>query len=351
MTFMKYVIHMLFILTTVFAASCSRTGIVSDVPVKFVRPEVTVSQPCDTAFNCLFPEVGRSYDLQIVDDTVLVVSDQIKDSGQYRFKAYSLNTFKYLGSFIRNGRGPGEMIDPRLLGGNPPRACVGVDDISQAYIVDVEKSIESGHTAIVRKYDLPSNNLLWIPMPDDGQFVMMLENKKTVFHAIKSDGTISQTFDLYKQARGEQYLTHLSSIMTNDGCSGNVAEFMLLFPQFNIMDTESGQVRSFAVDAAYRKWKAVLNKRIWKDNIEYYTGLTSTQDYIFATYKGVPISSTNAKDQGTSIHIFDWNGHFLYDINVTENIDNMAFDNHTGYLYCHERIEDRIVRYDLSYLL
>ena len=351
MTFMKYVIHMLFILTTVFAASCSRTGIVSDVPVKFVRPEVTVSQPCDTAFNCLFPEVGRSYDLQIVDDTVLVVSDQIKDSGQYRFKAYSLNTFKYLGSFIRNGRGPGEMIDPRLLGGNPPRACVGVDDISQAYIVDVEKSIESGHTAIVRKYDLPSNNLLWIPMPDDGQFVMMLENKKTVFHAIKSDGTISQTFDLYKQARGEQYLTHLSSIMTNDGCSGNVAEFMLLFPQFNIMDTESGQVRSFAVDAAYRKWKAVLNKRIWKDNIDYYTGVTSTQDYIFATYKGVPISSTYNKDQGTSIHIFDWNGHFLYDINVTENIDNMAFDNHTGYLYCHERIEDRIVRYDLSYLL
>lgn len=67
---MKKTLRLLFILTTVFAASCSRTGIVSDVPVKFVRPEVTVSQPCDTAFNCLFPEVGRSYDLQIVDDTV-----------------------------------------------------------------------------------------------------------------------------------------------------------------------------------------------------------------------------------------------------------------------------------------
>ena len=245
------------------------------------------------------------------------------------------------------------MIGSRLSGGNLPEACVGVyvSQTRQAYIVDVEESIKSGQTIIIKNFVLPSNILAWIPMPDDGQFILLIENQEFIFKAIKRDGTISQTFDLYKQARGEQYLTHLSSIMTNDGCSGNVAEFMLLFPQFNIMDTESGQVRSFAVDAAYRKWKTVLNKRIWKDNIEYYTGLTSTQDYIFATYKGVPISSTNAKDQGTSIHIFDWNGHFLYDINVTENIDNMAFDNHTGYLYCHERIEDRIVRYDLSYLL
>ena len=350
---MKGITRILFFLTTVFAASCGRTGIVSDVPVKFVRPEVTVSQPCDTAFNCLFPEVGRSYDLQIVDDTVLVVSDQIKDSGQYRFKAYSLNTFNYLGSFIRNGRGPGEMIGSRLSGGNLPEACVGVyvSQTRQAYIVDVEESIKSGQTIIIKNFVLPSNILAWIPMPDDGQFILLIENQEFIFKAIKRDGTISQTFNLYKGADSKRHVTHLSSILTNIGCSGKVAEFMLLFPQFNIMDTESGQVRSFAVDAAYRKWKAVLNKRIWKDNIDYYTGVTSTQDYIFATYKGVPISSTYNKDQGTSIHIFDWNGHFLYDIDVTENIDNMAFDSRTGYLYCNERVESKIVRYDLSFLL
>lgn len=188
-------------------------------------------------------------------------------------------------------------------------------------------------------------------MPDDGQLIITLEDKKFIFHSIAGDGTISRTFDLYKQARGEQYLTHLSNIMTNDGCSGKVAEFLLLFPQFNIIDTESGQVRSFAVDAAYRKWKSVLNKRIWKDNIDYYTGVTSTRDYLFATYKGVPLSNTYAKGQGTSIHIFDWNGDFLYNIKVAENIDNMAFDSRTGYLYCHERVEDRIIRYDLSNLL
>ena len=67
---MKHIVQAIFFLTTVLAASCSRTGIVHNIPVKFVRPAVTVSQVCDTAFNCLFPEVGRSYDLQIVDDTV-----------------------------------------------------------------------------------------------------------------------------------------------------------------------------------------------------------------------------------------------------------------------------------------
>ena len=344
--------RILFALTILLATGCSRKGILSDVPVKFVRPEITVSQSCDTAFSCSLPEVLQSYDLQIVNDTVLVISDQIKEFGQCHFKAYSLNDFSYLGSFIRNGRGPGEMIDPRLTGGNSPETCVGIDDCQkdQAYIVDVKESLTSGQPAIVRKYDLPSNNRLWMPMPDDGQFVKTLEDGKFLFHSVSADGTISRTFDLYKQAVGEQYVTHLSNIVTNDSCSGKVAEFLLLFPQFNIIDTGTGQVRSFAVDPAYGKWKSVLNKRIWKDNIEYYTGVTSTQDYIFATYKGAPISETYTKAQGSSIHIFDWDGNFLYDIKVAENIDNMAFDSHAGHLYCHERVEDRIVRYDLSSL-
>ena len=348
---MKGIARILFFLTAVFTASCSRTGIVYNVPVKLVRPEVTVSQVRDTAFNCSFPEVLQSYNLQIVDDSVLVIEEQIADPGQYRFKAYSINTFNYLGAFIRKGRGPGEMIDPRLTGSNSQTPGINLYDMGKAYIVDVNESLESGQTSIIREYDLPSTVLEWMPLPDEEQFVMLFEDNEFVFNLIENNGAISQTFSLFKQADGKQYVTHLSNILANDGCSGKVAGFMLLFPQFCIMDTESGQVLSFAVDPAYKKWESILYKRIWKDNIDYYTGVTSTQDYIFATYKGVPISSTYDKDQGTSIHIFDWNGHFLYDIDVTENIDNMAFDNRTGYLYCHERIEDRIVRYDLSFLL
>ena len=348
---MKYIVRALFFLTTVLAASCSRAGIVHNVPVKFVRPAITVSQVRDTAFNCSFPEVLRGYNIKIVDDTVLVIADQIADPSQYCFKAYSINTFNYLGSFIRKGRGPGEMIDPRLTGGYSQASCIGLYDVGKAYMVDVEESLKSGRTSITRTYDLPSEILDWMPMPDERQFTMLTENNEFVYQSITNDGTTSQTFNLYKQADGDQHVTHLSSLLTNNGNTAKVAEFMLLFPQFNIMDTESGQVLTFAVDKAYRKWESILYRRITMDNIDYYTGVTSTRDYIFATYKGVPLSKTYNKGQGTSIHIFDWDGNFLYDIDVAENIDKLAFDRRTGYLYCHERSEDRIIRYDLNRIL
>lgn len=348
---MKGIARILFLLTTVFASSCSRTGIVSDVPVKLVRPAVTVSQVCDTAFNCSFPEVLRGYNLKIAGDTVLVIADQIADPGNYCFKTYSINTFNYLGSFIRKGRGPGEMLDPRLTGDSPQASRIGLYDVGKAYMVDVEESLKSGRTSITRTYDLPSEILDWMPMPDERQFTMLIENNELVYQSIANDGAYLKKFNLYKQADGNRHITHLSSLLTNNGSTAKVAEFMLLFPQFNILDTESGQVLSFAVDKAYRKWESILYRRITMDNIDYYTGAASTRDYIFATYKGVPLRKTYNKGQSTSIHIFDWEGNFLYDINVAENIDELAFDTRTGYLYCNERAEEKIVRYDLSFLL
>ena len=252
---MKHIVQAIFFLTTVLAASCSRTGIVHNIPVKFVRPAVTVSQVCDTAFNCSFPEVLRGYNLKIAGDTVLVIADQIADPGNYCFKTYSINTFNYLGSFIRKGRGPGEMLDPRLTGDSPQASRIGLYDVGKAYMVDVEESLKSGRTSITRTYDLPSEILDWMPMPDERQFTMLIENNELVYQSIANDGAYLKKFNLYKQADGNRHITHLSSLLTNNGSTAKVAEFMLLFPQFNILDTESGQVLSFAVDKAYRKWE------------------------------------------------------------------------------------------------
>ena len=87
------------------------------------------------------------------------------------------------------------------------------------------------------------------------------------------------------------------------------------------------------------------------DTIQYYEGATSTPEYIFATYKDVPLSRLNERGQGTFVHVFDWEGNFIYNIEVSENIDNIAYDARTGHLYCHEKTEDRIVRYDMSGIL
>ena len=53
---------------------------------------------------------------------------------------------------------------------------------------------------------------------------------------------------------------------------------------------------------------------------------------------------------GSSIHILDWNGDFLYDVRVDENIGDIAFDERTQRLYCIDRLGGGVVVYDLDAL-
>ena len=132
----------------------------------------------------------------------------------------------------------------------------------------------------------------------------------------------------------------------------DVAEIMLLFPQINIFDTDNGTVRSLAVSRAYRNWKSVISRQInLETTTQYYVNAASGTDYIFAAYKGIPLEQIIKGGSGTSIHVFDWDGNFKYDIKVREDIDCMTFDGRTKKLYCIEKQEGKIIRYDLSGLL
>lgn len=344
---------LLLIVASCFVVSCRHTGIVDGVAVKLVSPEKVVSMKRDTAFRYSFPEVLYCYGIQIVDDTVLVFHDQISENSPCHFKAYSTESFEYLGSFIRNGRGPGEMIYPRIIksDGMKPYLDVDAGQMGKAFVVDVEESIKTKKAAIVQSYDLPPNVICWIPMEDGKQFIWQLENKESVFCLTGQDGDEIKKFHLYKHIDGERYATHLSSALACNSGNGRVAESMVLFPQINIIDTESGQVQSIAVDRSYWKWETVLNSMLGPDSIQYYAGIASTSEYIIALYKGRSLCELQETGAGTSIHVFDWDGNFICDISVSENIGDMAYDGRTGYLYCSDNISGRIIRYDMSGIL
>ena len=306
----------------------------------------------DTTFHDVFSEVLHRYSISAVNDTIIVFSDQVSENNPYRFKAYSTNTFNYLGAFIRNGRGPGEMLSPRMVSDNANEECLCLATSDYAsYIVDVEKSIETGQTAVVHRYDLPSGTIDWLPLSDSEHFILQKENRELVFHTIAPDGTVHRTFPLYKGLDHDRYMTHLSSILVNNGKTGQVAEVMLMFPQINFIDTHSEKVYSVAVNKDYRKWQSVLDRMFDAEMVQYYDGATATSDYIFAIYRCLPLGKFNNPDYGSSIHVFDWDGKFLYDVRVAENISYITFDKRSGFLYCITKPEDLVVRYDLGGLL
>ena len=88
----------------------------------------------------------------------------------------------------------------------------------------------------------------------------------------------------------------------------------------------------------------VLQDRATEDNIHHFKAYSvNSSDYLGAFGR-------LGRGPGSSIHILDWNGDFLYDVRVDENIGDIAFDERTQRLYCIDRLEGGVVVYDLDAL-
>ena len=345
-----YVKFMLLPVIMLLLMSCTGTGIMKDVPVKLVRPAKEMSLSPDTSFRHSFPEVLHCHALQIVSDSIMVMADQVSENNPYHFKAYSTNTFEYLGSFVRKGRGPGEMIYPSIALCNAEEPYLNLYDYTAAYMIDVEKTIDTRQTVAIYSTDLTSDVIDWLPLQDSIQFIYAEEGEELVFHVVEHDGAHCRSYHPYEDIDGKRCLTHLSSRFVSNGNTGGVAEVMISFPQINIIDTESGEMFSIAVDNSYRTWKRVLGKVMNLDMINCYYGASATSEYIIATYRNLPLREMRGTGHGTSVHIFDWTGDFLYDIKVSEDIGNITYDCIHKYLYCLD-MDGGIIRYDLSAIL
>lgn len=342
----------LLIVPALVMVSCHHSGVMQDVSVELARPEKVVSIDCDTTFCNNFSEILNCFRLQIVNDTILVVQEQTNNANVYNFKAYSVNGFNYMGAFARNGRGPGEMIRPHVASCSNARYLnMNLNSEGKAYAVNVEETLQHGKLSIVKDYILPAGTIDWLPLPDLRQFVLQSEKGCITFRYIGMNNEVSDTFELNKSIDKENFVAYLSSVMASNLNNGKVVDAMIFFPQINIFDTEKGTLKSVAVDEAYSKWESVISMAIGTDTKQYYVSAATSQDYIFAAYKGVSLEDLMKGGLGTSIHVFDWESNFLYDIKVEEDIEDMTFDNRTMHLYCIEKSERNIVRYDLSELL
>ena len=176
------------------------------------------------------------------------------------------------------------------------------------------------------------------------------EGKEMILRTIDKDGNVLRTYTPFAGIDSERSLTYFSSIFGDRGNGREVVEVMMFLPQINIIDTESGSIQSVAVDRSYMKWKRIFGSMINMDMMNYYYGATTTPEYIVAAYRHLPLKEIGKPGYGTSIHVFDWDGDFLYDIRVNEDIGQMTYDSIHNRLYCLD-VQGRVIRYDLSEIL
>ena len=72
--------------------------------------------------------------------------------------------------------------------------------------------------------------------------------------------------------------------------------------------------------------------------------------YFMALYFGGATRQERREGVLPHLHVFDWNGGFLYDIALNESIESVAFDEMDNKLYGVDS-NDSVYRYDMSELL
>lgn len=330
--------------------SCSPQGVLKDVKTELKAAERSASIGLDKSFSLDLAESAQCTDIQIVNDSILVLMTTPTEADPYFFKAYSINTLEYLGSAVMRGRGPEEMEAARIIKCCSPEGNIIISDnsVSECIELDILGTIASNKLLAVADYKMPEGAIDFLPLPDGKSFSLILESGLTTYQTTDASGRVLSKFNLQKELSTENAVTLTSSVLTAPGEDGKLAMAMLFFPQIAIFDTQEGECYSVATAKEYTSWESPSPLDF--NTVQHYMNICSSKDFIFASYLGLPLSRLISGDCRTGIHVFDWDGDFLLDIKLEENISSMAFDSVNNMLYALDASTGRPVRYNLELL-
>ena len=358
---MKHILYCLGFFLIV--SACGPENIVQDARIRLARPEQRLTMEKDSTFDEKFPQTLHIGDIFMANDSVMLLYDMsASGSGGYFYKAYSAEDYSYMGEFLREGRGPGEVLSPDLCAtfrtsqDAKTRCYIFEKMLYQSFSIDLSETIDSKVSIMKKISELPVNTLYARPYRDSLQFVINIENDNLISHIIDTNAEKLKTFRLYPEdISAERYLPQLgNNVLINENL---VALVMLAIPQINFLNLETGAVNSVAVDRKYKDWRNILAAAtdipMYMKSIQYYNNAESTADYIMALYLDKKRDDIVKGRSGPSphIHIFDWEGNFLYALQIDENISRIAYDSGRKFMYGLDTDEGRIYRYDLSGLL
>lgn len=337
------------VITAVSLISSCQDSNVFDCEATLVTAENEVSISGEEMVLTGGPFIGGISDIQAVD-SFLVIKASAKECPDFLY-VYNTDNGRFAGSFLTKGRGENESITP-IYGSTylntSGRQSLYLFDLSSglSYGFDVNESVTDGTTQLLSLGRMPSSTLYANPIHDSLHFARYPQPDGIVGELIDGKGTVKKKISVYPSISGYDYFSNLSSADAVFTGSSTIAMAMLNLPQINILDISSGERRTYAVGKSYKHWKKIFTEG---EQTMYYMGATATDRYLFTLYYGVPILDWVHGNFISHIHIFSKDGHFIYDITLSEKIEALTYDRASTCLYGADQ-DDRIYRYDLSEL-
>lgn len=300
-------------------------------------------------------------DIQVVD-TFLLVSQHHDEN---IIQAYSTLSLKHLGSFLKKGSGPNEVMAFGLIAqsytefGNSKL-------IIQSYpnylgILNIKQSIESGRAVFDKQYKFETilgKDLFWashsVYVLDS---VNLMMTKDPLRSGVKNDNNFFWEFynsekDVVTRQLKYENFPFMDSFLKESYRSlkpdrSKVALFYRFFDMVSIVDLKSGKVVQVIPSG-----KSIDPNKVRDINLRclYYKMGKCTNDYIFGLYAGglsVLKEDDPMSNKNCSLRIYNWHGDLLYNYQFENNIRMFTVDESQSFMYV-VTDSDAIIRYDLN---
>ncbi len=307
-----------------------------------------------------FPEeetvAGGKMDLEIMGINDLYVVDTFfiafKPSGHNGFfEIYSTNTFKYLGQFLAQGRGPNEFLNVSYDGNyfhSGKDLVLWISDLTlnKRCSFNLTQSLKTGETVcdtIFRiqyawGYSNINDSIAASIKPQQSNLIFNLQNihskeiltehklYKTYIHC--DENSYALGMELYKHPQQNLFVGNMS-----------------FFNQINFFSADMKDAFSISYGQPVNIFD---NLQLTEEELTtYYFNLSSTEKYIYALYINQPWRQFPYFEKGVEIHVFDWSGKPVKKINIPESIVFFTVDEPNGYLYG-LKVPEEIYRYPLK---
>lgn len=335
-----------FILSVIILVACGQNNDnIFDAPVRNAKAIEQGSVKGER--TCLSGDTIGNISGIYANDSILLLKGVEADS-PFLIHVFSTNDDSAVGNFVAKGRGEGELLAPIIKGcqQKKDRSIYLFDlNLCAAFSLDIKKSVESQKTDLLLLLKLPPQTLDAYPIGED-HIALVPQKDDYICEILDRNGDQIKKISLFPNVPGSDYFEGLSSACVVNQDRRMLAMAMCMLPQVNILDITTGEKSTVAISKDYKNWHKILNDSNDERRI-YYTAITQSDKNIIALCMDSAFEEWIKGTKAPHLHIFDWEGNFLNDVTIQENLKTISFDDSTQILYGVDT-NDSVFKYDLS---
>ena len=327
----KYVV----LIIIIFILSCENKGKVFNGEIIEISPASEITLPTGT--EVVLNDIHNGY-MSVYDSLIL-----FEDNGNHFLSVYSLNTGDLVCELCTKGRGPNEFLFfhhlEQFFVDNKNIKLWGYESpINKIYLLNLTLSIKENRTVIDSLFVFDwmyINPFLHFFSIDSSHFTIQNQNGYlksnsydyhfAAYHLFEN--TLENEFERFELYNRMPYritdYNKTAHFYSNDRINprkNKIAMGMMYLSQINIIDIPTGKTKGYRIKKS-PDFDDLPEKRIFS-----YMDICVDDFLIIGLFANPELNSSIQNFLSNTIHLFDWDGNFLYQAKLDHIVNQIAFD-------------------------